>query len=108
MEKVDDLEMYDLIKAAYPDKFPDREGEDDWDEIMDFIANGLRHPNDDQYEALTDFVSRLVMLTNPVYSPLSTKAYHALGTVTQFKKPEGGVLFNIEAAVKREVQGSNT
>lgn len=33
---IDDLELYELIVAAYPDRFDENSDEDIWDEVMEF------------------------------------------------------------------------
>lgn len=74
-----DLELYELMVAAYPEKFADRDenGDDLWDEVMDF-ADELC--TDMDQDVLCKLLGRIVMLTMPAESPLSGTISHALGT----------------------------
>lgn len=71
----DDLELYELIVAAYPDKF--QEGDDDiWDEVMEFAEEKFG-----DLENLCDLLGRLVLLASPMVSAISNEVVHCLGQV---------------------------
>lgn len=78
---LDDLELYEVLVAAYPERFAGREdkGEDIWNEVMEF---GDEICAEMDQEALCDLLGRLVMLTMPMQAALSGKPRHALGTIT--------------------------
>lgn len=88
---LDDIELYDLIAAAYPEKFTGDSSDADYDAVMDFV--GVKFG---EHTILRWLLGRVVMLTMPVKSPLTGEAYHALGKVT-FK----GDTVNLHAAVRR-------
>lgn len=85
------LELYELLCAAYPDKFSD--DDEGWDAVMDF-ADGI-----EGVDEIADLLGRIVTLTNPIFSGLTGKAYHALGGVAV---KDGQV--HMVAAVKRPVE----
>ena len=91
-EPLTDLEMFDLLSLAYPDKFPDDE-DSTWEEALNF-ADELQG-----FDELADLLGRVVMLTAPVRSPLTCEVFHALGAV--FVKDGKSTL---AAAVKRPVK----
>lgn len=70
-----DLELYELIKCAYPDRFPDLAEGDDWDSVMEFAEEfqGL--------EALCELLGRVVMLTMPMKTAISGQLSYCLGEV---------------------------
>lgn len=71
-----DLELYELIVAAYPDRFNENSDDDIWDEVMAFA--------EDQFgdvENLMELLGRVVMLTLPMKAALSGGLRHCLGTV---------------------------
>lgn len=72
---LDDLEMFELLRAAYPEKFTDDENET-WERAMEF-AEELAGWDD-----ITDLLGRVVMLTMPMNSGLTERLSHCLGTVT--------------------------
>lgn len=86
-----DLEMVELLQAAYPERFPDDSNET-WDAAMDFAEdlNG--------FDELADLLGRVATLTMPTSSPLSGALAHVLGTVT-IKEDTAHMV----AAVKRSV-----
>lgn len=86
-----DLEMFELLQAAYPEKFPNDEN-DTWEAAMDFVEQLAG------FDDITDLLGRVATLCMPVTSPLSGKTYQCLGTVSI---ADGQV--NMVAAVKREV-----
>ena len=88
---LDDLEMFELLQAAYPEKFPDDEDET-WEAAQNF-ADEISG-----WEEIADLLGRVTMLTMPMGSPLTGAAAHCLGKVTI---NDGKV--NMLAAVRREV-----
>ena len=72
---LDDLEMFELLQACYPEKFPDDEDET-FDAALDF-ASELSG-----FDELADLLGRVVMLTIPMESSLTKKLYHCFGPVT--------------------------
>lgn len=73
-----DLEQFDLMVAAYPERgFAEREnegGDDLWDEMMELWEEVTNDP-----EQAADLIARLVYLTMPMGSPLTQQTRHALG-----------------------------
>jgi hypothetical protein len=73
---LDDLEQYELMVAAYPEKYAEREEDNDlWDEVADHFEEVTNDP-----EAVNELLSRLIYLTMPMGSPLTGRASHVLGT----------------------------
>ncbi|MDY6884049.1 MAG: hypothetical protein SWL02_09770 [Pseudomonadota bacterium] len=76
-QPLSDLEVFDLLRAAYPEKFTD-DSDETWEATQEFF---------DQlsgYDELADFMGRVMMLA-PVYEFPATKTLnHVL-----FKKLEG-------------------
>jgi hypothetical protein len=73
---LDDLEQYELMVAAFPEKYADREEENDlWDEVADHFEEVANDP-----EAVNELLSRIIYLTMPMGSPLTGRASHVLGT----------------------------
>ena len=72
---LDELEMYDLMRAAYPELFPD---DDDatWDRIEDFVENF------EAYDGLAELLGRVVMLTNPMSSVPFRSKPPSVGTLS--------------------------
>ena len=91
---LDDIELYDLIAAAYPEKFKGDSSDADYDAVMDFV--------DDMFGKCTIcwLLGRVVMMTMPVKSPLTGEAYHAFGNVA-FK---GDTEVDLHAVVRRKVE----
>lgn len=87
-----DLEMFELLQIAYPEKFTD-ESDDSWDEAMDFAEciSG--------FDNLADLLGRVVMMAMPMTSPLTGEAHHVLGKINI----SGGEVFMM-AAVKRPME----
>lgn len=71
---IDDLEMFELLRACYPEKFTDEEDET-FEAAMDF-ANELSG-----FDELADLLGRVVMLTMPMKSGLTERLSHCLGPV---------------------------
>lgn len=72
---LNDLEMFQLLQAAYPDKFLGNDDET-FEKALNF-ANELNG-----FEQLADLLGRVATLCMPMTSPLTGKAYHCLGKVT--------------------------
>jgi len=72
---LDDLEMFDLLQAAYPEKFP---GDDDetWSDAQEFAGSISG------WDEIADLLGRVVMLTMPMESGLTKRLSHCLGRVT--------------------------
>lgn len=88
---LDDLELVELIWAAYPERFKGESEEEDWEEALQFIDEM------ESFVELADLLGRVVMLTIPVASSLTGDYYHTLGKVVK-----GSGSWNMMAAVKRE------
>ncbi len=91
VKPLDDLEMFELLSAAYPEKFSDDEDET-WDAVQDFAAD-IQGWNE-----IADLLARVAMLTMPMNSGLTNTASHCLGTVT-IKDNKAQMV----AAVRRDV-----
>lgn len=80
---ITDLELFEIIVAAYPERFEAREeaGDDLWDEVMEFVEDDLVGEVLCSEEGLRQLLGRILLLTNPLHSPLSGKLFHALGKV---------------------------
>lgn len=98
IKPLNDLELYEVLVAAYPEKFKGREenGNDLWNEVIDFAEELCAEMDVD---ALSDLIGRLVMLASPVESALTGTYSHCLGS-TEIRN--GHVL--MMAAVSREVK----
>lgn len=77
---LDDLELYEILVAAFPEKFADRDeaGDDLWDEVQDFaeeLCDNMEVPD------LCQLLARLVMLSSPMQTAIRGELVHALGTV---------------------------
>jgi hypothetical protein len=71
-----ELELYELIVAAYPDEFDESTG-DIWDLVMEFIEEELG-----DIDVICNLLGRVAMLTSPLGSAISGELYHCLGPVT--------------------------
>lgn len=93
---LDELEMFELLQAAYPEKFP---GDDDetWDAAQNF-ADEISG-----WEDVADLLGRVVMLSMPMQSGLTGRLSHCLGRVT-IRDGQAHMV----AAVRRDVQTSET
>lgn len=80
---ITDLELFDVIVAAYPEKFEARgaAGEDLWDEVNEFIEEELCCDLLGDESGLRKFLGRILLLTHPVGSPITGRMFHALGKV---------------------------
>lgn len=77
---LNDLELYELFVAAYPERFnEDAEGGDDlWDSVMEFIDELCEEMDQSELRRL---LGRIVMLTMPMQAAISGAPRHALGTI---------------------------
>lgn len=93
-KRLDDLELYELIVAAYPEKFGGRDeaGDDLWDEVMDFVDELCGEMDE---HSLRGLLGRLVMLSMPMRG-ISGELSHVLGTVEIANETA-----NMTAAVRR-------
>lgn len=89
IKPLSDLEMYDLLKAAYPGKFSD---DDDGFEDAQEFAEDLSG-----WDEIAELLGRVAMLAMPVKSMFSEDIHHVLGEVT-IKEDSAQII----AAVKRE------
>ena len=78
--RITDLELFDVIVAAYPERFEAKEeaGDDIWDEVSEFVENDLCAELLQDEAGLREFLGRILLLTHPVGSPLSGKLFHQL------------------------------
>ncbi len=74
-QPLDDLEMFELLQASYPEKFPDDE-DATWSAAQEF-ADEISG-----FDAVADLLGRVVMLTMPMESGMTTRLSHCLGKVT--------------------------
>ena len=72
---LDDLEMFDLLQAAYPEKFTS--DDDETFEAAQQFADEISG-----YDEIADLLGRVVMLTMPMASGLTSRMSHCLGPVT--------------------------
>jgi hypothetical protein len=96
---LEDLELFELMVAAYPEKFAAREekGDDIWDEVMEFADDLCAEMDQD---ALCALIGRIVMLTMPMQAGITGEGRHALGAI---EIREGKALMT--AAVSRPFKG---
>lgn len=75
--QLSDLELYELFIAAYPEIYVGQEEDEAlWDRVMEHADDVLSDPDEAR-----DFLGRVVMMTNPVRSPLTGRLNHVLGKV---------------------------
>lgn len=72
---LDDLEMFELLQAAYPERFPN-EDDETWEAAQSF-ADEISG-----WEDVAKLLGRVVMLTMPMNSGLTERLSHCLGKVT--------------------------
>lgn len=89
--KATELEMYEVLLAAYHDKFD--ENGDNWDEVLEFAEELVSSGDTD---VLADFIGRMVKLTNPIQSMLSDGYEQCLGKV----RSSGNTVY-MDAAISR-------
>lgn len=92
---LNDLEMFDLLSAAYPEKFKDEE-DATFEAAQDF-ADDISG-----WEEVADLLGRVVMLTMPMESGITKRLSHCLGKV---EIHDGSA--SMVAAVRRDVQPDN-
>lgn len=86
---LDDLEMFDLLVAAYPERFSyDNET---WDKVQEFAGSISG------WDEVADLLGRVAMLTMPMSSGLTGRRYHCLGPVSVY---DGST--HMMAAVRRD------
>lgn len=90
---LDDLEMYELLMLAYPEKFEPIDDEEEAFEFAQELADNLSG-----WEEISDLLGRIVMLSQPMGGALSGALQHCLGDV---KVKDGQIL--MMAAVKRDI-----
>lgn len=88
-----DLELFEIIVAAYPEKFDENADDDCWDEVMDF-AESMSGADE-----ISDLLGRVAMLSMPMESAIKGELGHALGKVTITNNQ-----VHMRAAVKRPLQ----
>lgn len=76
MKPLDDLELFEVLQQAYPEKFPD-DTNTSWGAAMEY-ADGM------EFDEIRDLLGRVLMMTPTVTSELSKTEYHA------FLKQENG------------------
>lgn len=91
-EPLDELEMVELLIAAYPERFPNGVNEN-WDAALEF-ADQLSG-----FDAIAGLLSRIALLTMPAHSGLTGRLAHALGPVTFTDSGEARMV----AAVRRHI-----
>lgn len=90
-----DLELYELFLVAYPEIYSGQEECDAlWDRVLEHVDDVFSDP-----EEARDFLGRLVMMTNPMSSPLTGRLNHVLGKVSVV-----GNEVEVRAAVSRRVE----
>jgi hypothetical protein len=89
---LDDLEMFELLAAAYPEKFKD-ESDETWEAAMEF-ASELSG-----FDQLADLLGRVAMLTMPMKSGLTERWSHCLGRVEVKDRS-----IHMTAAVRRDFE----
>ncbi|MEW5769299.1 MAG: hypothetical protein AB1831_02935 [Pseudomonadota bacterium] len=94
-QPLDDLEMFELLQACYPEKFPD--DEDETFEAAMHFAEELSG-----FDELADLLGRVAMLTMPMKSRLTGRLSHCLGKV-EFANGAANML----AAVRRDAVTPN-
>lgn len=71
---LDDLEMFELLQAAYPEKFAD-ESNETWEAAQQF-ADDISG-----FDAIADLLGRVATLTMPMKSGITDKYCHCLGRI---------------------------
>lgn len=91
VKRLDDLEMFDLLSAAYPGKFTDDDA--GWDSAQNFAEEISG------WEDVSDLLGRVVMLTMPMESGITKRLYNCLGKI-ELHKGEARMI----AAVRRDAE----
>lgn len=94
-QPLDDLEMFELLQACYPEKFPDDE-----DETFEAALNFASELSG--FDELADLLGRVAMLTMPMKSGLTGRLSHCLGRV-EFSDGSASMM----AAVRRDAVPPN-
>lgn len=92
-----DLELYEIMVAAYPDTFNENSNDDIWDEVMAFAEDMFG-----DIELFSEFLGRIVLLTSPMTSAINGELSHCLGKV-EVKKGKA----YMTTAIKRPVSVIN-
>lgn len=69
-----DLELYELMVTAYPERFDENADDDIWDDVMDFV--------DDQFgciDELSELLARVTLMASPMVSVINGVSNHCLG-----------------------------
>ena len=74
IKPLDDLEMFELLQAAYPEKFPD-DDDKTWEAAQEF-ADEISG-----WEGVSDLLGRVAMLTMPMESGMTKRLSHCLGKI---------------------------
>lgn len=93
IKPLDEIEMFELLQACYPDKFPDEE-----DKTVEAADEFIGEMGD--WDGIADLLGRVATLTMPIRSPLTGTLHHALGAVSVDEENNAA---NMTAAVKRNV-----
>ena len=93
---LDDLEAFELLRAAYPEKFTNDDDET-WDAAQNFVDEISG------WDEIADLLGRVAMLTMPMESGITKRLSHCLGTV---EIKDGQVYMT--AAVRRDVNFPNS
>lgn len=80
VKALDDLELFEILVAAFPEKFAAREeaGDDLWEEVQEFAEELCA---DMDIDNLSRLLARLVMLSSPMETAITGERVHALGAV---------------------------
>lgn len=89
---LNDLEMFDLLQAAYPEKFTD-DNDDTWNAAQQF-ADEISGWDD-----IADLLGRVTMLSMPMKSELTEHTSHCLGHIII-----KGNHIQMIAAVRRDIK----
>jgi recombinational DNA repair protein (RecF pathway) len=94
-QPLDDLEMFELLQAAYPEKFPDDEDET-FEAALNFAEelSGL--------DELADLLGRVVMLTMPMKSGLTERLSHCLGMASHIDKLRRGEFICQQCGLRKD------
>ena len=74
-QPIDELEMFEILSAAYPEKFTD-DSDATWDAVQQFAEEI------EGFDAVADLIGRLVMLSMPMKCGLTERWSHCLGSIT--------------------------
>lgn len=95
---LDDLEMFELLQAAYPEKFIG-----DSDEVFEAAQEFAESISG--WEEVADLLGRVAMLTMPMGSPLTGSLHHVLGQVT-IREGQAYMMAAVKRPVKIEVNNA--